>query len=225
MELKKNPKISESKFRTMFRNVGFVIAISLTITAFEWKFEEVEICVFPTDLEDDITIVMEIPKTEQQVARRPKPVITQSTDFIDVLDDFEINIPVDFLKKENVISDDDLLNAFNEGAEDDEAIETPVFNRKTQKAEPERGLKHFHEFLTRYVKRNNHNYTNGQLVKVSFTVNKDGKVSEVKVLNGISKSFDALVVKGIVRYGDWKPAYQNGRRVKQRMKQNIKFVI
>ncbi len=50
-------------------------------------------------------------------------------------------------------------------------------------------------------------------VTLSYTVNKDGSVSDVKVLRGVHPSLDAEAVRVISSSPKWDPGYQEGRPV------------
>ncbi len=51
-------------------------------------------------------------------------------------------------------------------------------------------------------------------VMVEFIVNKDGKVSDVKVVKGVSDELDAEAVKVIAASPKWKPGKRNGEKVR-----------
>lgn len=50
-------------------------------------------------------------------------------------------------------------------------------------------------------------------VLVNFTVGKDGKISDVKVLRGVSESLDAEAVRVVSSAPDWTPAQVGGKPV------------
>lgn len=56
-------------------------------------------------------------------------------------------------------------------------------------------------------------------VFVSFVVGKDGEVSDVKVIKGVSKTLDAEAIRVVKLMPRWKPGTQNGKavRVKYRL--------
>lgn len=55
----------------------------------------------------------------------------------------------------------------------------------------------------------------GRIV-IQFTVEKDGKVSNVKLLRGVHPDLDAEAVRVISSSPDWKPGYVNGEPVRVR---------
>lgn len=61
------------------------------------------------------------------------------------------------------------------------------------------------------------------VVQVAFVVNKDGKISEVKIINSVSAELDAEAIRAVSLMPDWKPGYYRGRIVRTRMKIPITF--
>lgn len=62
-------------------------------------------------------------------------------------------------------------------------------------------------------------------VYVSFVVNKDGRVSEVKVLRGLYPSLDKEAIRVVSRMPNWKPGTQNGKTVRTQFNLPVKFLL
>lgn len=60
-------------------------------------------------------------------------------------------------------------------------------------------------------------------VMVQFIINKDGKVSDVKVIKGVSDELDAEAVKVISASPKWKPGRVNGEKVRSSMTIPVEF--
>jgi len=60
---------------------------------------------------------------------------------------------------------------------------------------------------------------------VLMVVEKDGSVSNVKVIHGISQQEDAAITKTIMRFQKWKPGMHNGRPVRVQFEIPICFRI
>jgi protein TonB len=60
-------------------------------------------------------------------------------------------------------------------------------------------------------------------VYVSFIVNKNGSISDVKVMRGIMKECDREAVRVVEMMPPWKPGKQNGRSVNVRFTMPLKF--
>jgi protein TonB len=50
-------------------------------------------------------------------------------------------------------------------------------------------------------------------VYVSFVVNREGQVEQVKILRGLSEGLDAAVIKAVKAMKRWSPGKQRGRAV------------
>lgn len=81
------------------------------------------------------------------------------------------------------------------------------------------GMKAFHRYIFKYVKK----HWKGRLkpahmhnkILVSFTVNREGELSDIKVLKSISKRFDKVIVQAIQHAPNWKPARARNPRPKK----------
>jgi len=62
-------------------------------------------------------------------------------------------------------------------------------------------------------------------VYISFVINKEGKVSDITVMKGISKDCDEEAVRVIGTLPDWKPGKQNGMPVLVRFSLPIRFKL
>jgi len=62
-------------------------------------------------------------------------------------------------------------------------------------------------------------------VIVSFRINKEGKVDEVKLLRSVEWSFDLEIFKIFENSPSWEPAVQFGKIVSYRQKQNIPYML
>ena len=58
---------------------------------------------------------------------------------------------------------------------------------------------------------------------VEFIINKDGKVSDVRVQRGISEELDAEAIKVVAASPKWKPAKVNGQKVRCSMTIPVEF--
>lgn len=227
MEPKKNPKIDGKQFRPMFRNMGFIVAFSLTITAFEWKFEDVKIDVkIPVD--DPIAVVYTVP-TEQELPPEPKiekiksPVESSTFIEVDDLDELvdKITKPVVEKKVEKQI-----VTIIEE--EEEEKIEIPVFVAEKD-AEPEVGMQKWKKKMAKYCAKNYPERDRRAGVEgkvyVSFVIEKDGSITDLKVMKGLSKTLDKVAMDAVRKNGKWKAARQGGRKVRLMKRLPINFNI
>lgn len=225
MELKKNENRDLRKFRTLFRNVGLVIVLLITITAFEWKWEEVKIYIPKVDIEFDT--IFSIPPTVVDLPPAPEPPKPESkvkfSTKIKIIDDG------DKIKTDPVITQNpapiDLtkLIVSNPEPEDDLVVYNDV--GVDVKALPAVGYKEWYKNVSIYCSNNragSHKMRRGK-VYVSFVIEKDGTVSGFKIMKGVHKRIDALAINAIINSGKWIPAKMGVRKVRQRMIIPISF--
>jgi periplasmic protein TonB len=104
-----------------------------------------------------------------------------------------------------------------------------IFTVVQQEAAFPGGLAAWSRFVERNLDRelpaNNGAPAGKYTVTVSFIVDKEGKVSEVKAENDPGYGTASEAVRVIKKGPNWTPALQNGRNVISRKKQNITFVV
>ncbi|TVQ14496.1 MAG: TonB family protein [Bacteroidetes bacterium] len=62
-------------------------------------------------------------------------------------------------------------------------------------------------------------------VFVTFVVEKDGKINDVKILRGVSNELDTVSLRVVKAMPDWKPGYQEGEPVRVQYNLPIRFVL
>ena len=100
MEIKKNPEVDLEKKRSLFLLAGYVLALAVVLTAFEWKTFEVNLSdlgkLSVDDLEEEI-----IPITEQEIKPPPPPPPPPPAPEIEIVeDDVEIEEEVEIMDVE-----------------------------------------------------------------------------------------------------------------------------
>jgi periplasmic protein TonB len=87
------------------------------------------------------------------------------------------------------------------------------------------GFDAFKEYMRSNVKYPTQALEKGEngTVYVSMIVNQDGRISDAKVLRGVSQSLDAEALRVVSSMPPWKPGIQNGKTVRVRFNLPIKF--
>jgi protein TonB len=222
MELKKNPKLDYRKKSALFFNIGLVLSLLMVISAFEWKFvEHVSIVDFSENIiEDDI---INIPITDHKPP--PKPQLKQIT-LIEIEDDKDIDV-------------EDIQYSFDAGEID--KIEEVVLDLGEPKEELvdvihdivesmpsfEGGIAEFYKFVGKNLKYPAQARRMGieGKVFVHFVIDKDGSLSDIKVVRGIGAGCDEEVVRIVQKSPKWNPGKQRGRSVRVRMMLPITFKL
>lgn len=73
-----------------------------------------------------------------------------------------------------------------------------------------------------YPEKNSNTRIKG-IILTSFTVNENGKISEVQLVNGSQTQYDSVVVEMIKKMPSWKPALLNGRNTSSTYVLALKF--
>jgi periplasmic protein TonB len=106
-----------------------------------------------------------------------------------------------------------------------EEDEDKIFMVVEQQAEFEGGLQALGKFIQknlRYPASARRMGTEGQ-VFVSFVIDREGKISDIQVVKGISADCDKEAMRVVSLMPNWKPGKQNGRPVKSRFVLPIRF--
>ena len=215
MEIKKTEKASLENKKLLFLEIGLVISLLVTFLAFEWKQEEISV----SNLEDTTEIEAEeeiIPITQDTPPPPPAEVkIPILSDQIDIVDD---NIEL-----ENTVMN--LEDDANLGVEIQDYVEV-VEEKVEEEAIPFQLVEEKPSFnggdantFTKWVMERivypeiaRENGVQGR-VTLQFTVEKDGRVTKVKVLRGVDPQLDKEAVRVVSMSPKWKPGKQRDRAV------------
>jgi periplasmic protein TonB len=227
METKKNPAVDLRKKSPLFFNIGLILSLALVITAFEWKFydnlEKVEL----VSIDDNFTPVIDIPNIEQK--QLPPPVM-KAPEIVEVpneepLEDIEATFDETEIKETKtptVKITPTTDNIIPEEPKDDEphliVEDQPKFGK---------GMEDFYKYVSKnieYPKQARRIGVEGK-VFVQFVVDKDGSLSDIKVLKGIGAGCDEEAVRVLKESPKWNPGKQRGRPVRVRMSLPIFFKI
>lgn len=65
----------------------------------------------------------------------------------------------------------------------------------------------------------------GGVVEVGFTIDTLGNVTNIKIIQGVSKNIDKEAIRVIGLLNGWKPGTQNGKKVKVKYTMPITFAV
>lgn len=217
MEIKKSPKADLKNRKLLFIEIGFVVALLITLGAFEWtskEKKEATLTAENTELieEEIIPITQDTPPPPPEV-----PKIPALSDQIDIVDD---NIEVE----DNIMNLEDDSNMAVEIKEyveevQEEVVEEEAIPFQLVEEKPKFQGGDANAFSAWVAKNLNYpeiakeNGVQGR-VMLQFTVNPNGSVSDVKVLRGIDPSLDKEAVRVVSSSPKWTPGRQRDRAVK-----------
>ncbi|HAY18904.1 MAG TPA: energy transducer TonB [Rikenellaceae bacterium] len=217
MEIKKTPKADLENRRTLFTEIGLVVALLVVWGAFSYSTKEKAVASLGEDtqvveVEDMVPITQETPPPPPEA-----PKIPVLSDQIDIVED-DIKVEDNFMSLEDDanlgVEIMDYVEEVQEEVVEEEAIpfqlveEKPSFNGGD--------ANEFSKWVNsklQYPEIAKENGVQGR-VTLQFTVNPDGSVSNVKVLRGVDSSLDKEAVRVVSMSPKWKPGKQRDRAVK-----------
>lgn len=223
MEVKKNPNADLKRFSGLFLNVGLVLSLLFTIVAFEWKTYD-DVIMDLGNVTADFEEVIEIPPTELPP---PPPPVIQQPEIIEVedeeeIEEIEVELDVEVTEEtvvEQVVIEDEV----------EEEVVEEIFTIVEESTEPLGGMQAFYTYVANYLSKNYPERAKKAQIQgkvfLTFVVEKDGSITDMKVLRGIGGGCDEAAMDAVMKFGKWKPGKQRGRAVRQRMNLPISFKI
>jgi len=228
MELKKSTKADLEIKKNTFWLVGLVVALGVTLLAFEWTTKPTKAeslgSIQAQEVEEEI-----IPITrEQQVKPPPPPPPPKVVEFLNIVDD-DVKIE-DELKIEDSEADENTVidvAPVIQAAEEEEAEEAQVFFIVEDMPEFPGGDLALRKYIANAIKYPVIAQENGiqGKVYVTFVVGKDGKVQNARIARGVDPSLDKEALRVVNSLPTWKPGKQRGKPVNVSYTVPINFVL
>ena len=224
METKKSPKADLESKKTIFSEIGLIVALAIILLAFNYKSYErgsmLEIQRVIDDTPEEI-----IPITEQKIKPPPPAPPKQVTvinivkDDVKVEDDIEIDVEVD--------QDTEMEDFIPIVEEEEEVSEMQIFAVVEAMPEYPGGDAARMKYLQDNIKYPNMARESGiqGTVYVTFVVERDGSVTDVKILRGIGGGCDEEAIRVIKTMPKWVPGKQRGKPVRVQFNMPIKFTL
>ncbi|HET6558805.1 MAG TPA: energy transducer TonB [Prolixibacteraceae bacterium] len=227
MELKKSPKANLENKRKLFFEFGLVVAILICLLGFEMSSGVKETKTFGTldgqYVEDQIIPL--VPVEEKQPTPPPPPRLVDLLVIVD--NNTEITEELDIVDSE--ADANTVINAamqlYQKKEPEDEDVS--IFLVPEQMPEFPGGNAALLHYLSQNVKYPAIAADNGVYGKVSvnFVVNKDGSVSDAKIIRGVDPSLDKEALRVVYSMPKWKPGLQGGKPVRVSFTVPINFVL
>ena len=218
MEIKKTEKANLENKKLLFIEIGMIVALAAVYIAFEWQTAEQQII----ELEDTTQVieVEEVIATQHETPPPPPsaPKMPVLSDQIDIVDD---EIVVDdnmFLNLEDDVNMGveimDYVESVEEEVIEEEAIPFQLVEEKPSfmGGDANEFSKWVNQRLV-YPEIAKENGVQGR-VTLQFTVESDGRVTNVKVLRGVDSSLDQEAVRVVSSSPRWTPGKQRDRAVR-----------
>ncbi|MBR4775291.1 MAG: TonB family protein [Bacteroidales bacterium] len=218
MEIKKSEKANLQNKRLLFTEIGLVIALLAVYVGFNWSTKDSQVAA----LEDTTSVLMEeemIAIPDQLPPPPPEtPNIPVLSDQIDIVED---DIKVDDDMFMNLEDDNSAIEIqdYKEAVVEEEEVEEEAVPFQLVETKPSFNGGDANEFSKWvnsklvYPEIAKENGVQGR-VTLSFTVEADGRVTNVRVLKGVDESLDKEAVRVVSSSPRWTPGKQRDRKVK-----------
>lgn len=225
MEAKKSPKADLEKRRGLYLEVGMIVILAASLLAFNVKnYDKEEKQVNTRTVKEEVA--EEIMQTQEKVEPPPPPEQQEvvPTDLKVVDNDAK-------LENEAQVFDADAKNAENVEVqqvtitEEVEDIEEIVWVAVEEDPEFPGGLDALSQYLAdniQYPALARENGITGK-VFVTFVVEKDGRVGQIKILRDIGGGCGAEAVRVVKAMPKWKPGKQSGKPVRTQFNLPVSF--
>ena len=218
MKTKKSPKANLEKSRFIFLELGYVIALSMIVIAFEWttkdsSFNKYE-AVISDVYEDEIIPVTTQDKPEPLAPPEPSKII----EIFEIVDDeIDINDEIQLMDFEvNQDTEIEIMEYFEfKGEEEEEEAEIffIVEDMPDFGGEGQDGFRKYISENLKYPEVAAENGISGR-VFIKFVVEPDGTVSNVSVVRGVDPALDNEAVRVVESSPKWTPGKQRGKPVR-----------
>jgi periplasmic protein TonB len=226
MEEKKSPKADLENKKFIFTQIGLVIGLALMLVAFEWKtYEKTVIEVANRQVENVAEDI--IPITEQKV-KPPPPAPVKQVVKINIVDDnvtVDDDINIDVEADQNTEVQEYVAPVRSD--EEESAEEAQIFMVVESMPEYPGGESALYTFLGENIKYPQMAKESGiqGRVFVTFVVERDGRVTDVRVLRGIGGGCDEEAIRVVQSMPKWTPGKQRGKSVRVQYNLPVKFTL
>lgn len=225
MELKKSPKADLEKKKSLFLEIGYVVALGLVLMAFEWTKEDVNFASLGElpDLAGEEEI---IPITRQEMQKPPEPPKPQKVILeLNIVED-DVELDDEFEIEDFEASQDEEIEII--AMEEEEEEEAEVFFIVEDMPTFQGGsLENFRNYIQESIEYPAIAMENGisGTVYVNFVVNQKGEITAINIVRGVDPSLDNEVIRALKAAPKWSPGKQRGKPVSVSMAIPVKFIL
>ncbi|TKG94069.1 energy transducer TonB [Puteibacter caeruleilacunae] len=227
MQNKKSQKANLENKRSMFFQIGLVLALAVVFMAMEYNNEVDTVKDMGTVSMDEL--LEELPPVTRQKDKPAfiPPPLFEPEELIIVDNDEELDEELELIDTDITEGDVvELVENIGDGEEEEDSGPVEFFALQ-DKPEFPGGEKAMWNFLSKKVKYPTIAQENGVsgTVYVGFIIGKEGDVEEVRLLRGADPSLDKEALRVVKSMPQWKPGRQNGRAVRVSFRVPIKFQL
>ncbi|MFY0601412.1 MAG: energy transducer TonB [Cyclobacteriaceae bacterium] len=224
--LKEKRAESDRNLSRLFFAIGLTISLLLVIMAFEWKTYNNDDILDLGTMANDFEELVEIPLTEQPPPPPPQrvvaPIIKEVSD-AEIVEEIEMEIDLEITEDMEMTE----IVDYDFSSDTPEEVVEEIFDIVETQALPHGGLAAFYKYVgenLKYPDRAARLNVSGR-VFVQFVVEKDGSLTDVKVIKGIFDDCDQEAIRVIENAPKWSPGKQRGVPVRSYRRVPIVFVL
>ncbi len=229
MELKKSIKADLENKKNILLLIGLVVALGITLLAFEWTSKPSEASSLGTldavQVEEEV-----IPITRQEEIKTPPPPPPPTVvEILNIVDNTaQVNADLSLFDseadKETFVDVAPIIAAKEEKEEESEAQVFFIVEDMPEFPGGEAALRAFIAKSINYPVIAQENGIQGK-VYVTFVVDKNGGISDAKIARGVDPSIDKEALRVVMALPKWKPGKQRGKPVRVSYTVPISFVL
>lgn len=228
MNVKKSPKADLESKRLIFRELGLMVALGLVLLAFSLKTYDKSRTEMYTRQVEDIPEEI-IPITEQKPPEPPRvqpPQVVSTINIVENEMDVDDNIVID-AEADQATEIPEYIPPVPEQKEEESVEAGEIFYVVESMPEFPGGEAKIYEYLAntlQYPTQAREAGIQGR-VFLTFVVEKDGLITDVRVLRGIGGGCDEEAVRVVENMPKWTPGKQRGIPVRVQFNLPIKFTL
>ncbi|MDG0973939.1 MAG: energy transducer TonB [Crocinitomicaceae bacterium] len=221
MEFKKNPEVDNENLRTPLVFLGFFIVGSIILLSFSFKS-----AIYGDSIDRDNRDAGDIPEEQMVIDQPEEPPVVQD------IPPPDITPPPseDIVEEESRDEDEPIIvetPPIELDLEPEPEPEAPIVDYPDQEATFPGGAAAMKQFLADKIKYPEIAMELGDQGKVfiEFVVEKDGSITQIKILRGVSKEIDREAKRVVSSMPKWAPAEAKGEAVRARCRIPISFIL
>ncbi|MCQ2297670.1 MAG: energy transducer TonB [Bacteroidales bacterium] len=226
MEAKKSLKADLEKKKGLYLEIGLVVALAIVLVAFNVKSYDTQVQEFTqrTAIEEIDEVVLNTQEDQPDPEPPEAPEITTEFEVVDDDKEIENELHVDMNDNANTeVQEFTPVEVTEEEVEKEEEIFVFVEENPSFPGGEEELYKYLRENI-KYPQLARENNIEGK-VFVQFVVEKNGSISNVKILKDIGSGCGAEAVRVVKAMPKWKPGKQRGSAVRAQFSLPISFKL
>lgn len=218
MELKKSTKADLQNKKSTFMLTGIVVSMCLVISLFSWSKSEKTIELMAAEVEAVEQEVAEITIQEEKPIEVPKQIVVTS-DFLKIVsNDTKITEDITIFDESMLNTGDFEVKNFGTSKSSEEEVKDDIPVLKADKMPTFQGgtdakFKNWVQEGLVYPQTAADNGISGTVL-VQFVVERDGTLTNIKILRSVDRDLDATAVNKIKQSPKWTPGENRGRPVR-----------